>query len=50
MYPVPVILAIVIWLLIFLSTGWRIMLYFLVVFVSGVGFRGITWKIVRSLM
>ena len=35
-YPLPVILAIAIWLLIFLSTGWKIMLYFLVVFISGI--------------
>ena len=34
-YPVPVILAIIIWLLIFLSTGWKIMLYFLIVLISG---------------
>jgi amino acid transporter len=35
-YPLPVLLAIAIWLLIFLSTGWIIMLYFLLVFISGV--------------
>jgi amino acid permease len=35
LYPVPVILAIIIWLLIFLSTGWKIMLYFLIVLMSG---------------
>lgn len=35
LYPVPVILAIIIWLLIFLSTGWKIMLYFLIVLISG---------------
>ncbi len=35
LYPLPVILAIIIWILIFLSTGWKIMLYFLIVFVTG---------------
>ena len=35
LYPVPVILAILIWILIFISTGWKIMLYFSIVFVSG---------------
>ncbi|MEP6596784.1 MAG: APC family permease [Ginsengibacter sp.] len=35
-YPFPVILAIAIWLLIFLSTGWKIILSFLIVFVSGI--------------
>jgi fructoselysine transporter len=35
LYPVPVILAIVIWILIFLSTGWEIITYFLIVFASG---------------
>ena len=36
LYPLPVILAITIWLLIFISTGLKIMLYFLIVFTSGV--------------
>ncbi|MEO6456302.1 MAG: APC family permease, partial [Ginsengibacter sp.] len=35
LYPLPVILAIIIWILIFLSTGWKIMLYFLMVLTSG---------------
>jgi amino acid transporter len=35
LYPLPVILAIIIWILIFLSTGWKIIMYFLIVFVSG---------------
>lgn len=35
LYPGPVIVAIIIWLLIFLSTGLKIMLYFLIVFISG---------------
>ncbi|MEO6329963.1 MAG: amino acid permease, partial [Ginsengibacter sp.] len=35
LYPLPVVLAIIIWILIFLSTGWRIMIYFSIVFVSG---------------
>ena len=36
LYPLPVIVAILIWLLIFLSTGSKTMLYFFVVVVSGV--------------
>ena len=35
LYPIPVILAIIIWILIFLSTGWKIIVYFLVVLTSG---------------
>ncbi|MBI2729710.1 MAG: APC family permease [Sphingobacteriales bacterium] len=35
LYPLPVILAIFIWLYIFFSTQWIIMLYFLVVFGAG---------------
>ena len=35
LYPLPVIVAISIWLLVFLSTGWKIMIYFLVVLLSG---------------
>jgi fructoselysine transporter len=35
LYPLPVILAIIIWLLVFFSTGLQIMLYFIIVFVSG---------------
>ena len=37
LYPLPVVLAIAIWLLIFLSTGWMTMIYFLAVFISGLG-------------
>jgi Amino acid transporters len=37
LYPIPVLLAIAIWLLIFISTGRTIMLYFLAVFISGIG-------------
>ncbi|MEP6616201.1 MAG: APC family permease [Ginsengibacter sp.] len=36
LYPLPVILAIIIWLLIFLSTGWKTMMYFVLVFLSGI--------------
>lgn len=36
LYPLPVILAIIIWLLIFFSTGWKIMLYFFIVCISGI--------------
>jgi amino acid transporter len=36
LYPAPVILAIIIWILIFLSTGWNIILYFFAVLTSGV--------------
>ncbi len=48
LYPLPVILAIIIWLIIFLSTGLKIMLYFLVVFVSGIIAYLIKAKIQKS--
>ena len=48
LYPVPVIVAIIIWLIIFLSTGWKIMLYFLMVFVSGIIAYLIKAKIQKS--
>ena len=48
LYPLPVIVAIIIWLIIFLSTGWKIILYFLIVFVSGIIAYLIKAKIQKS--